>query len=297
MLNKTELYFLTIAECGSLSKAAQELYVSQPSLSKYIQRLEAQLGTPLFDRSTAPMKLNEAGALYLCHLKESMEREQQLFDRLQELSGEVRGTLRLGLPPYFGQCHLPKILPAFKKEYPHVTLDLHEGMGNAIEQMLLNQKIDLAILPHPVTDSTLRSIPLLKEKVLVVTQNTSGITYEGIAVKRSEPDILRDQPIIIPNPEQKLRAIVDECFRSHQITPNIFTVSQNVTTVLSLVAGGMGIGFVPNAGLDTIAPEILKKLEFHDLGDAMQELIFAAVTRADYTMPRYTKRFLKYITE
>lgn len=297
MLNKTDLYFLTIAESGNLNKASQELYVSQPSLSKYIQRLEAQLGTPLFDRSTAPMKLNEAGALYLRHLKETMEREQQLFDRLRELSQEVRGTLRLGLPPYFGQCYLPKILPVFTREFPNVTLDLHEGTGTAIEQMLLGQKIDVAILPHPVSSTELRSIPLLKERVLVAAKRKENAGSEVIKIRDGHPELLRNNPVIMPSPEQKLRAIVEECFRTHQIAPKVFTVSQNVTTVLSLAASGIGLGFVPNAGLETISAEILQRLEFYDLGEATQELTFAAVTRPDYTMPRYTKRFLEYMKE
>ena len=101
MLNKTDFYFLTIAEEGNLNTAAQKLYVSQPSLSKYIQRLEHQLGTKLFDRSCSPMKLNEAGNLYLRHLMDSMEQEKQLLDQLQEIDGEIRGTLRLGIPPFW----------------------------------------------------------------------------------------------------------------------------------------------------------------------------------------------------
>ena len=65
MLSRTDLYFLTIAKTGNLNKAAQQLYVSQPALSKYIQRLEAQLGAPLFDHESSPLQNNESGKLYL----------------------------------------------------------------------------------------------------------------------------------------------------------------------------------------------------------------------------------------
>ena len=77
MKNKTEYYFLEIVRAGNLNQAAATLFVSQPSLTKYIQRLESHLGTPLFDRSTSPMKLNEAGQLYLQHLMEAAEKEQE----------------------------------------------------------------------------------------------------------------------------------------------------------------------------------------------------------------------------
>ena len=295
MISKTDLYFLTIAQSGSLNRASRELYVSQPSLSKYIQRLEERLGTPLFDRSCSPMKLNAAGTLYLRHLMESMEREQQLLDRMQEITGEIRGTLRVGMPPFFGQCHLPKVLPAFTAEYPHVAIDLHEGTGRSMEQALLDQKLDLAILPYPVNGEQLHCMPLLEETVLFVAKRTDGAVSEpnAIQIQNGNAAMVSRQPLILPHREQKIRRIVTDFLQTADLDPVIYTETQNVITTLSLAAAGIGAGFVPLAGLDTVSETIIRALSFYDMGEAMQKLRFLAVTRKNTELSSYEKWFLE----
>jgi len=301
MLSKTDHYFLTIAETGNLNRAAELLYVSQPSLSKYIQRLEAQLGTELFDRSVSPMKLNEAGTLYLTHLMEAMEREQQLLNRLQELRGEIRGTLRLGIPPFCGQCYLPKVLPRFSAEYPHVEVLLYEGMGDEIEQALCNQKIDLAILPHPVGSDGLSYRPLFSESVLLVTRradcNEADATPEHFPIRTEVLSDFYKQPVILPHPSQKLGKLVTDYFGRIGCRPSVYTSTQSAATTLSLVAAGMGVGFVPNAGLDTCSEGILRKLRFYDPGPDMQKLQFVSVTRKGTELSTFSRRFLELFQE
>lgn len=299
MLTKTDLYFLTIAQTGNLNLASRELYVSQPSLSKYIQRLENQLGAPLFDRSSSPMKLNEAGTLYLRHLMDCVEREQQLMDQLQELSGEIRGTLRIGMPPYFGQCYLPKILPAFTAEFPHVAIDLQEGMGKSMEQALLDQKLDLAIIPCPVEGERLHCVPLLKEKVVYAARRKNGpvSTPDEILLQKGDISMLQKQAVILPHPQQKIRRIVTDFLQTANITPEVYAETQNVITTLSMAAAGICGGFVPLAGLDTVAGSIITQLSFYDMGAAMQDLQFMAVTRKHTECSRFARRFLELFQE
>lgn len=122
MLSKIDEYFLTITEAGSLSKAAQILYVSQPSLTKQIKYLEAKLGTPLFDHSTKPLRLNAAGEIYRKYLLDSIQKEEKLLLELQEANDKKRGVLTVGTPPYQGRFLLPKILPEFLKIIPTCPL-------------------------------------------------------------------------------------------------------------------------------------------------------------------------------
>ena len=295
MLNKTDFYFLTIAEEGNLNTAAQKLYVSQPSLSKYIQRLEHQLGTKLFDRSCSPMKLNEAGNLYLRHLMDSMEQEKQLLDQLQEIDGEIRGTLRLGIPPFCGQCYLPKVLPTFAKAFPHVSIALHEGMGASIEHALSSRKLDLAILPHPISSEDFSCQPLLREAVLLVTKRTEGPVSapSQIIVQPGKQEHFAGKPTILPHPSQKISAIIAEYFSAIGYQPAVYTRTQNVTTTLALVAAGIGIGFVPYAGLDTISEDIIRNLSFYTLAPDMADLQFVSVTRKGAPVSAYTRRFLE----
>lgn len=296
MLSKTDHYFLTIAESGSLNRAAQELYVSQPSLSKYIHRLETHLGTPLFDRTVSPMQLNEAGRLYLAHLKDAMDAEQRLMSQMQELRGEIRGVLRLGIPPFCGQCYLPKVLPAFSRAFPQVSVELYEASGANIEQALVNQKIDLAILPHPITADALAYTPLFRESVLLVSRrdekNAPVSTPDHIVIQAGTEAHFRDQPTILPHPGQKLGRIVTDYFSGIDYAPKVYTVTQNAATTLALAAAGMGVGFVPHAGLDTISEDIIGKLSFYVLTPKIPDLQFVSVTRKNTVLNTFSAAFL-----
>ena len=261
MLSKTDYYFLVIAKTGNLNQAAQQLYVSQPSLSKYIQRLETQLGTSLFDRSSSPMRLNESGKIYLQYLRNAIEKEQELLCQIGEINQMIRGTLRLGIPSFCGQCYLPKVLPAFSREFPHVSL----------------------------------------ERILLVTQKTpeddeTDFTRQAAVREGTFPDIA-GKPVIMPQADQKLSRIVNRFFSLLDYQPHIYTRTENVVTTMELAALGMGIGFTPESGLNTVSENILNRLRFFSFSDSLSDWQLAAVVRRDTAMSVFSKRFVELISE
>lgn len=173
MSTHTAYYFITIAQTGNLNQAAQLLYVSQSSLSKYIKRLEKSLGVPLFDHGVTPLQLNEAGKLYLHYLLDAREREKDMSMQIQEFIHQERGTFYLGIPPFCGEYFLPQILPHFIKRYPNVHLKLAEGTGESLESRLDNQEIDLAILHSPISSPSLHVQELLKEQIFLIAHQNS----------------------------------------------------------------------------------------------------------------------------
>ena len=301
MLSKTDYYFLVIAKTGNLNQAAQQLYVSQPSLSKYIQRLETQLGTSLFDRSSSPMRLNESGKIYLQYLRNAIEKEQELLCQIGEINQMIRGTLRLGIPSFCGQCYLPKVLPAFSREFPHVSLELYEKTGVKIEQALLDQEIDLAILHPPVIHENLTRRIIAKERILLVTQKTpeddeTDFTRQAAVREGTFPDIA-GKPVIMPQADQKLSRIVNRFFSLLDYQPHIYTRTENVVTTMELAALGMGIGFTPESGLNTVSENILNRLRFFSFSDSLSDWQLAAVVRRDTAMSVFSKRFVELISE
>lgn len=297
MLNKTDLYFLTIAKTGNLNKAAQQLYVSQPSLSKYIQRLETKLGAPLFDHSVSPMKLNESGKLYLQYLLNAIEKEQELLTQIDEINQMIRGTLRLGIPSYCGQCYLPRILPKYLEEMPQVSVELFENTGDRLEQALVNQEIDLAVLHTPILNENLTYEPVANERILLVTpysaEDREVFEKNGIAVQKGEISDFAGKAVIMPQTDQKLGQIVNDFFGRIGYSPSIFTRTGNVATTLALAAVGMGVGFVPESGLDTISEEILKKLSFYSFEQELSAWQLAAVRRKNCVPSIFSRRFVE----
>ena len=297
MVSKTDLYFLTIAKTGSLTQAAQQLYVSQPSLSKYLQRLEARLGAPLFDRSVSPMRLTECGTLYLQHLKDAIEQEKQLLEQIGEITQNVRGTLRLGIPSFCGQCYLPKVLPIFVKEFPHVSLELYEKPGVKLEQALIDQVIDLAILYTPIIHENLTQRLITKERILMVARRDTSVPQEegaqSIYIREGTFADLIGRPVIMPSSEQKLGRTIIDFFSKLAYQPPIYTRAENTVTMLELVAAGCGISFTPESGLNTVSERILDQLMFFSFTDSLSNWKLAAVTRQGTTMSLFAKRFVE----
>ena len=296
MISKTDLYFLTISKTGSLTQAAQQLYVSQPSLSKYLHRLETRLGAPLFDRSVSPMRLTECGMLYLQHLKDSIEREKQLLEQIGEITQNIRGTLRLGIPYFCGQCYLPQVLPLFINEFPHVSLELYEKPGVKLEQALIDQTIDLAILYSPIIHETLAQRFITNERILMAVRRDPALSWnqaERIHIREGTFNDLIDKPVIMPSSEQKLGRAVINFFSKLGYQPPIYTRAENTVTMLELAAYGCGICFTPESGLNTVSERILEQLMFFSFTNGLSNWKLAAVTRQGTIMSPFSKRFVE----
>ena len=301
MLSRTDLYFLTIAKTGNLNKAAQQLYVSQPALSKYIQRLEAQLGAPLFDHESSPLQLNESGKLYLQYLQNAIEQESQLLTKIGEINQMVRGTLRMGIAYYCGQCYLPRVLPAFTAEFPHVTVDVLENMGVDLENAIVNQEIDAATTYLPVHSEYLTYRPLVRERILLAVRRAPDdphvSTESRIIVQNGDLEVFRGKPVIMPRTRQKIGARVSAFFSHIDYMPPIYTHVQNTYTSLSLTAEGMGISFAPESGLDSIAGKILERLSFYAFPGELSDWQLAAVYRKNTTPNVFTARFFELVEQ
>ena len=144
-------YFVAIVDEGSLTKAAEHLYVSQPSLSQYLKRLEANLGVELFDRSASPLRLTYTGERYYQYVLQMMKLDENIRREFQDIKNQTSGRLRLGVALWRGACLLPDVFPSFHRQYPDIHIELTEGRSVQLESALMNDKIDLAVMNLPRT--------------------------------------------------------------------------------------------------------------------------------------------------
>ena len=149
MVSKQDETFLAIAQAGSVSKAAQGLYLSQPAVSRSLKRLEEDLGIQLFDREAAPLRLTQAGERYLRYVRENQERERRLRQDLAQLEREPSGTVRVGLNFWRSSLVLPRVPPAFQRKYPHIQVEPAEGSHQDLSVLLDQGKLDFALLHRP----------------------------------------------------------------------------------------------------------------------------------------------------
>ncbi len=158
----------------SFSKAAQNLYISQPSLSARIKKVEESIGVPLFDRSTAPLKLTESGKVYIEAAEEIFQIERRVENYINNLNTLKAGHLSLGTSNLFAAYVLPTLITRFKRKFPDITIQVTEGNTNQLEEMLNNNSLDFVIDNYRY-DSTLYNKELYCQEyiLLAVPKNFS----------------------------------------------------------------------------------------------------------------------------
>ena len=138
-------YVLAVYRQKSFSKAAQELYISQPSLSATIKRLEAKLGSPIFDRSTNPVSLTEIGAEYVRQAMEIQQLEENFQKYLYDHLNMLAGTVRIGGSNLFASFILPSMISRFKQRYPQIAFEIVEDSTQNLITLLVQGTLDLVI--------------------------------------------------------------------------------------------------------------------------------------------------------
>ena len=149
-------YIYEVYREKSFSKAAQNLYISQPSLSARVKKVEKEIGFPLFDRSTSPLQLTEVGEVYIKAAEEIFQIEQRVENYINNLTTLKTGSLSLGASTLFAGYVLPPIVTDFKKKFPDVDIQITEGNTTLLESLLSNNSVDFVIDNYHY-DSTLYS--------------------------------------------------------------------------------------------------------------------------------------------
>jgi len=240
-------YVMAIAEEKSFSKAAKKLYISQPSLSQYIMRLEDQLGIKLFDRTTSPLILTFAGEKYLKAAKNILDLKNRLGRELGDIADSKKGCLTIGIPISTERYLLPLVLPEFHERFPGIEMVIEEHSSIQLEELLLTGEVDIAILHLPVQNERIVYEPISVEKIFLVAptgkHTCSIIEFE----KHNKLDFsyLKNENFILLKPGYRMRFVADEIFKRAQFKPNILLEIRNLDTAYNLASAGMGFTLIP----------------------------------------------------
>lgn len=250
-------YFITIAQCGSLTKAAEKLYVSQPSLSQYVKRLEKHLGTELFDHSTSPLKLTYSGERYYQYVLQARQLEENIQKEILDIRNQTRGQLKLGVALWRGACLLPDVFPDFHQQYPDIRLELLEGRFVQLQQALLNDEIDLAVANRPRNMNYDKLVyEVIQEERILLAAPTLHPYVQALlktcSYTRGMPvaplELLSRIPLILTKSGQSLTYEVMRFLTKNHIEPNVLMETGNLTTAINLTARGIACTFVPEEG-------------------------------------------------
>ena len=236
-------YFVHVAEARSFSKAAVQLRVAQPALSRQIRKLETELGVELIDRSGRQIGVTEAGVLLLSRAHSLILQFGQTSDDVRAHGLNVAGRLTLGVSPATCEVLGPHLVQECRTHYPNLHLNFVEGFSRFIFDKLVNQELALCLLHDPPRHRGIEIEPLIAEPLYLV-----GPWKKTGAIDRAHAKLsLRHIPLILPNHTHGLRMLVDRAFAGRNI--KIQTEIDGYTLTKALVAAGQGYTILPYSSI------------------------------------------------
>lgn len=266
-------YIYTLYQCGSFSKAAESLYLTQPALSISIQKVEREIGMPLFNRDKKPLTLTEAGKLYIKKIEEIQHLEEELTMQLNDLTDLKTGTLRIGGTHYFNAYILPPVLAAYKHRFPGINLQLIETGSWELIDMLKENRIDLTFNCTPKASDKLRRTPSFQDTILLTVPKHFAVNERLKFAVLSSQDVLSrkfktaqypaitlneftDTPFIILTPGNNLFKRSMTFFEEADSSPNIIMQVSQLVTAFHLARSGIGATFISDYMLTNVHQEM-----------------------------------------
>ena len=205
--------FKTVADRLSFTKAAEELLISQPAVTKHIGELEKQLGVPLLDRRRGAVSLTEPGKLALDYANRILDIYAGLNDAFAELGGPPAGSLRIGASTTIAQYVLPGILASFRRRYPEIDVEMATGNTEQIEALVAAGRIDIGMIEGKATSHALHYDPFMRDEVVLVTSVSNS------AFRDEEVDLaaLPRLPLVIRETGSGTLDILQEALAGHGI--------------------------------------------------------------------------------
>jgi len=239
-------YVCAIAETGSFSRAAERCQIAQPSLSQQVLKLEEDLGVRLFDRLGRSIRITEAGRAFLPHARSILEQMETARSSVADKNRGVHGSVAVGAIPTIAPYLMPRYAAGFTKKYPEAKLRIVEETTPILVEGLRDLSIDLAILALPLRHKDLEFLPIRVEPLFVaLPKDHPRAATESIPLKS-----LRGEPFVMLRDGHCFRDLSITTCNHARITPNIAFETDQFSSVLGMVAAGVGISLVPEMAID-----------------------------------------------
>lgn len=295
-------YILAIEKFGNISKAADAMYISQPSLSRFLQNVESLVGQPLFNRIGNKYVPTYVGERYIVRAREILNIKKELDQEVGDILQNNAGVLKVGFPAMRGTYMLPCTLPIFHSLYPRVKLVIQEASSSKLNELILNGDIDLAFYNQPDDNPNIETeIISHEEMVLVMSPDNplcelaypmEGCRYPHLDLRHL---VEQDQGVIMQNPNQRTRTIVDRLFKQHHITPNIILETSNIRAEAELASRNYGVCFITETHLKHMKLE--KPLRYFSVGDPSTPINFVAAYRKNSYLPYHATEYIKIVRD
>ncbi|PID16228.1 LysR family transcriptional regulator [Sporosarcina sp. P34] len=235
--------FIQVANHLSFTKAAEHSFISQPSLSKSVKRLESELNVRLFNRSTRSLRLTDAGDIVYEQCKQILQLIGELPVLLEDLAEGVSGEIKIGMPPLIGTLFFPQIAKNLSRNYPHIKIELHELGAKVVEELVDKGQIDVGIIVLPTDRDAFQVQPFISDTFFLFVHTDHPFAKRD-AVALSE---LKDEQLILFSKSFALHRYIIGACKEVGFNPTISYESSQWDLIIELVAAKLGITLLPQS--------------------------------------------------
>ncbi len=241
--------FVTIAKVKSFSKAASQLFLTQPALSNHISKLEKELGITLFERNNKKTELTPAGQLFYVSAIEILNQRENALLKLEKYQGKIEGLLQVATSSVPGQYVLPDILVGFHKIYPYVNYNLHYLSSKEVTDNLVNGDLDFGFVGCAPDNRNLIYEKVQDDPLVVIAPNTPPYSQmQSITFSQ-----LLDEPLLLRKSDSGTRQAFDIAYKQHahlDKQPKILAQMDNNEMIVLCVKAGLGLSIVSSVSIE-----------------------------------------------
>lgn len=292
-------YFVRVAELGSFTRAAQQLRIAQPALSRQVRLLEVELRQNLLIRNGRGALPTEAGQLLLEHGRGILHQVERAKEDLGRARGGLSGRVAIGLPTSVARVLAVPLTREFRKQLPQATLSISEGLSVGMQEALVNGRLDIALLYNAMPNPDVELLALLEEALYLVkpaTNNMLGSASDKPAskggksvspVKKTKlPQVsLQDiapMPLVIPTKPNAIRNLVETRLGDLGLRPTIALEIDGVSAILELVADGAGCAVLPQSAV--LSSQAMQRFEVMQIEGLLSRLSLATSAQRPSTL-------------
>lgn len=261
-------YFVRIVELGSLSRAAEALYVAQPALSQQISRLEADLEVKLLTRSVRGVTPTEAGAVFYQNAQVVLRQIERIRENVRHAAGHPQGKVSIGMPTSVAYLLAAPLMLAVKNRYPDIHLQITESLSGHLEELVANGRIEMSILFERNRHSGhMHLLPLLDEELYLVTTGSS----EDAAADVSLEEAARES-FVLPGAANATRQLIDELFARRGLSLSMLAEMDSLSTIASVVSAGIGATITTLSAISNVSDTLRLRARRLDDDNALRRV-------------------------
>lgn len=280
---------MEVTRSSSFTRAANQLYITQPAISRIIKSLEEELGVSLFIRARKNLTLTDAGRVLYEHAQVFDKQFEQLKTELDHLFTLKKGQIRIGLPSITNPFFFSQLLASFHKEYPEITFQLIEDGSKRIEEKVMDDRLDFGVVVLPDKHDVFDYYSFVKEELKLIVPSSHRLMNKQ-AVSLTE---LKDEDFIMFNQDFSLRERIITACDGAGFEPSIISETSQLDFIEEMVASNLGITLLP----ESTSKELTTDVKAVSLSNPKIDWDLAIIWKKEAQLSQVAKEFIRFAKE